>query len=404
MKTYISIVLMALSFAAFAQDSTAVKSKSGLGNGLRFELDSGKYQFTISGVLQPTFGYSKKEGMKAENNFASKRTYLSFVGSALEEKVSFFVLANFSASTPLLDAWAGYKFHPRWLFSVGQRRTFTNNREMTFDEDKLQFTDRGFLSTTFNGNGREFGAFLEGSFGNSFIIAPQFALTSGDGPNSFGVNALDVDYGGIKYGARVDIYPLGAFVEGNRGFAADLQHEAKPKVLVGLAGSTNNGVSNAIGEGHGSFLTYDSSRALKLPNLHKVSADILVKYKGFSLLAEFMNTAGSNLSGIYLDSTKTASILRPGQISNYLVLGSAWNVQLGFVTKTGYALDIRYENLQPEFEKQPRSLLQKANARTVGITKYFNDNRLKLQASVSDVRYTTGKDQLLAELLFQVVL
>jgi len=393
-----------LSFAAVAQDSTQTRRKSGLGNGLRFEVDSGRYQFQIGGVLQPTYGYLKRDGQKDENKFKSKRTYLSIGGSALDEKVSFFVQANFSDNTPLLDAWAGYKIRPKLLLSVGQRRTFTNNREMTYDEDKLQYTDRGLLSTTFNGNGREFGAFLEGSFGNSFVVAPQIAVTSGDGPNSFGINSSDVDLGGLKYGGRIDFYPLGLFAEGNGGFTADLQHEAKPKMLLGIAGSRNNGASNAKGEGHGSFLTYDSSGAQKLPNLSKLSADILLKYKGFSLLAEFMNTSASNLSGVYLDSTNSAKILRPGQISEYLVLGNAWNVQLGYVTKSGYALDVRYENLQPEFDKQARSVLQKANARTIGLTRYFSDNRLKLQASVSDVRYNTGKNQLVGELLFQVVL
>jgi hypothetical protein len=403
MKICLFILISLITSFAWAQDST--RAKTGLGEGLRFDLDSGRYQFKISGFLQPSYTYTKAKNRKAESTFRSKRTYLNVSGSAVEERVSFLVQVDFSAATPLLDAWAAYRLHPNFALSVGQRRTFTNNREMTFDEDKLQFTERGMLSTAFTGNGREFGLFLEGRLGNSFIVLPQFALTSGDGPNSFGINASDVDLGGLKYGGRIDIYPFGEFSVGNRGFAPDLHHEAKPKVLLGASGSFNQGASNAKGEGHGDFIFYDSARNQNLPDLRKLSADLLVKYQGFSLLAELVNASASGLAGIYTDTASgSAGILRPSEISQYLVLGNAYNVQVGYVTRSGYSLDLRYENLLPEFSKERASSLQKANIRTIGLSRYFNDHRLKAQVSVSSVNYTNGRNTILGELMFQVVL
>lgn len=389
---------------AQAADSTQPRKKTGLGNGLAFELSDGAYQFNIGGFMQPSFQYAKTDGQNSTGTLKTKRTYLNFSANALKEKVSLFIQADFSAGTPLLDAWAAYHFNSRWMLSAGQKRTFTNNREMTFNEDKLQFADRGFTSTSFTGNGREFGLFLEGKMGQNVVLVPQLAITSGDGPNSFGANSADVDLGGLKYGGRLDLFLFGEFKEGNKGFSADLKHEDKPKLLLGVAGSLNRGASNAKGEGHGNFIFYDASKNRKLPDLRKFSADLLLKYQGFSFLTEYVNTSAANLSGIYLDSTASPSqYLKPQQIGQYLILGNAYNVTAGYCTKSGYSLDFRYEELKPEFTDQTLSLLQPAKISTVGLSKYFKGNALKAQATVSQIQYTGSVKAMKAELVFQVV-
>lgn len=396
--------MLACAGSAWAQADSAAKPTSGLGHGIRFALDDGAYRFAISGFVQPAYSFVKPDGDKAQQFFRSRRTYLNFSADALKEKVSLFVQADFSANTPLLDAYATYHITPRWGISVGQRRTFTNNREMTFNEDRLQFTDRGFVSKAFCGNGREFGAFLEGRIGSGFILAPQLAVTSGDGPNSFGTNGTDMDLGGLKYGGRLDIYPLGDFSEGNRGFAADLKHESTPKLLLGAAASLNVGASSSKGEGHGDFLFYDKAKAQHLPNLRKISADLLFKYRGFSLLGEYTQASAAMLQGTYLDSSASpAQLLRPGQISEYLVLGSGYNAQLGYVFRSGFALDARIEHLQPEFTSEALSQLQKTDVATLGTTYYFRENNLKLQASVSQFRYQNAVKAVQGDLVLQVV-
>ena len=39
----------------------------------------------------------------------------------------------------------------------------------------------------------------------------------------------------------------------------------------------------------------------------------------------------------------------PTQISTFLTLGNSYNAQVGYVTKSGYALDLRYSQVTPEF-------------------------------------------------------
>ena len=108
-------------------------------------------------------------------------------------------------------ALIGYHLNNSTTIYFGQMQVFHNNLEMTLNENNLRFTDRGLLSQNYTQSGEEFGIFIESSFGNSFVIEPKLAITSGDGKNSFGEDSRDSDLGGIKFGSRLNIYPFGAF-------------------------------------------------------------------------------------------------------------------------------------------------------------------------------------------------
>ncbi|MGV3460448.1 MAG: hypothetical protein ACO1N9_08345 [Flavobacterium sp.] len=385
-------------------ETTTVETNFGLGSGLSFSFNDGAYKFKLSGMLQPSYRFTAAEHETTDHYFNAKRAYLSLSGTAVNEKISFLLQNDFSRSKALLDAWIAYGPYTFLTVTLGQKQTFTNNREMTFFEDKLQFTERGLFSTVFSNNtGREFGLFVETKFGNSnFSIMPKIAITSGDGINSFGSDSRDVDKGGLKYGGRLDILPLGDFKPGNDGYIADVLHEESVKILAGGAFSYNNGASHRTGEGHGEFMLYDYKREQQYPDYTKIYADVLLKYSGFSLLAEYVNASASALEGSYTNSAATV-LLYPGQISEYLILGDAYNLQLGYVTRSGYSLDLRYENLIPEFNSHAGSLLTDTSAYTVGFTKYFRGNNLKLQVAVTSIDRNVGSNQVIGELVFQVV-
>lgn len=376
-------VIILIGYTSLAQIEIKTESKEfQLGDGLRFNVNDGEYKFSISGFIQGAYKYEKTDGFDANNYMNTKNTYLSISGSMYKEKVSFLLQNNFSNGKPLLDAWVAYAPISSIKISFGQKQTFTNNREMMFFEDKIQFVDRGIFSTEFSKTGREFGVFFESQVGNkSFIIKPKFAITSGDGLNSFGANSIDVDKGGLKYGGRIDLLPLGNFKAGNDGFIADLLHEDKIKILAGGAFSYNFGASNRVGEGHGDFVFYDSNFKQKLPDYRKSYCDILIKFKGFSVLGEYVRSSALSLEGSFVNSTATVPLFMT-EISNYLVLGNGYNIQGGYVSKTGLSLDFKYEKLTKEFNNTS-SLLSNQDAFTVGITKYLKGNNLKIQSSVS---------------------
>ena len=93
----------------------------------------------------------------------------------------------------------------------------------------------------------------------------------------------------------------------------------------------------------------------------------------------------------------------PTQISEFLALGSAYNAQIGYATKDGYALDVRYDALTPEFANNTNSIIKKTTATTIGFSKYFKANNLKVQASVSSMKYANNTKMLAGSLIFQVV-
>lgn len=400
MKKTLCISLLFMTQLIFAQK---VESPSNtnfkLGEGLTFDLNDGAYQFYIGGFIQPTIINEKIDDNNAENRFNSQRSFFMIGGNAVKEKLSFLVQSDFSLADPLLDAWIGY--HPfNWLdVYVGQKQNFVNNREMIYREDRLQFTDRSLFSQTFSRTGREFGLFIETKFGEKIGIKPQFSITSGDGRGSFGADSRDVDYGGAKIGGRLDFYPLGFFKEGNDLYTSDLLREEKLKVVVGGAVSQNNGASDPVGEGHGTFLMYNSNGEIALPDYTQFYADLLMKYQGFSMLLEYGRATASGLEILYTNPDAT-QVLMPTQISEFLILGESKVGQFGYVTKSGFSFDVRYEAASPEFTNE-NSVLNEFTNYTYGLTKYFDGHNLKLQASLSTTEFDQGAKITTAQLLLQ---
>jgi len=372
-----------------------------LGGGLNFSLNDGNYQFNLGGFVQPSFKSSKTDGSERENEYNSRRSYLQFSGNAVKEKVSFLFQLDYSLTEPLLDAWLAYHPYKFLTIAVGQKQTFLNNREMMFREDRLQFTNRSFLSNNFSNTGRELGVFVSSKFGNSFGIAPMFAITSGDGRNSFGENSRDADLGGVKYGGRLDLYPLGFFKEGNDLTSTDLLHEEKLKFVVGAAASKNTGASNAVGEGHGNYILYDVNGVNNYPDYTQIYIDILFKYQGFSLLGEYANTSASNIDITYVNENAT-TVLAPTQISEFLALGESFNIQAGYVTLSGFSFDVRYENTNPEFFNNVNSVIKNGSAYTFGLSKYFIGNSLKVQTSYTNINQDIGLESNQFDVLFQI--
>jgi hypothetical protein len=374
-----------------------------LGSGLNFAFNDSTYLFKLSGMLQPYIAFDKAEGSKADYYLYAKRAYFNFGGNAVRERVSFFFQLDFSSPAPLLDAWVG--FHPikRLNIYAGQKQTIANNREMLLMEDHLQFADRSLLSTSYSRTGREFGVFADYTIrAGNVAIVPQIAVTNGDGRNSFGADSRDVDFGGFKYAARLDVYPFGEFSRGNQNQIVDLAHEQRFKMVLGGAASYNDGASEAVGEGHGVFTLYSADGSAFLPDYRQVFGDVLMKYKGFSLLGEYGVATATNLEGAFRAETGNDQLL-PTEISEYLALGTGYNVQAGYVTLSGYGLDARLFGTMPEFAQNAASVIQENNGWSVGFSKYFKGQAAKIQVALTSLANPTGMPVQRGEILFQVI-
>jgi hypothetical protein len=376
------VLLILLSAGSLSTQAQALRMQNqaqfDADNGLQFSLNNGTYKFGLGGFIQPAYRYSTTENADAMQFFNAKRSYFRLSGQAVQEKVSFLIQTNFSEARPLLDAWVAYHPNKNTTITFGQKQTFVNNREMLYREDRFQFTERGLLSEQLSVSGREFGLFFESRYGENFGIVPMLAITSGDGRNSFGDDSRDTDLGGLKYGGRLDLYPLGYFKPGNKLYSADLQREESLKLVVGSAFSINQGASHALGEGHGDFLLYDNKGKVSLPNYRQLYIDALAKYKGFSMLVEFGNASAAGLGENYEDANAVL-LLAPQQISSLLQIGNSYNAQLGYVTPKGYSVDLRYGQSLPEFANYTNSLMTDTDSYTLGLTRYFKGHNLKAQ-------------------------
>ena len=406
-KLPLFLLLISLSFKSFSQEySSSTSAEFTLGNGLVFE-SGDNYFFKLSGMIQPNFSIESAQiEFQSKDNvdyfFNSEHTFFSFSGFSKREKVSFLMLADFSNSSPLLDAWASYHVSNNINFSFGQKLINGNNREMAFTEGNLQFGERSVLSQNFSNSGREFGLFMDLNFSsNNFNINPSFGITSGDGRSSFGIDSRDMDYGGFKYFGRFDIYPLGYFSDGNNLQVADIKKEISPKFVFGISASYNDGASNSVGEGHGDFMLYNINGNLQLPDYMQVYCDLLFKFKGFSFLAEYANASALSLQQIYSDPL-AISLLQPSQISEFLALGSAINFNLGYVLNNGIGIDLSFSEVTPEYDLNSNSIINPITATSFGVSKYFLENDFKITTSISDQKDINNTSLIFANLMLQL--
>ena len=409
MKKILIISFIFTSFYSYAQETISDYTKDfELGNGVNFSSND-NYFFKLSGMIQPSFSFEANaypSNLMTDNNveyfFNSKRSFFSFSGYAKEEKVSFLVLSDFSLSTPLLDAWIAYDFNRAIKITFGQKLSKSNNREMLIMEDMLQFTERSLLSSTYSLTGREFGLFLDFRHSiNNFGVVPSFSLTSGDGRSSFGSDSRDVDLGGFKYSARVDLFPFGFFKEGNENKISDVMFEDDLKFVLGLSLSYNDGASNSVGEGHGDFYLWNVINNPQMPDYSQLYVDFLCKFRGASFLAEYVVTSASSLNQIYSDPL-ALNLLVPQEISEYLSLGSGFNSSVGYVFESGVSIDFRYTDIIPEYATNSFSIVKDNSMLSLSLSKYFVKDNFKLMTSFSQLKNDDSSSVIISELVLQL--
>ena len=384
------------------------------GEGLNFSTNDG-YPMRITGYLQPymeTKTYTDVDENSTQNRFRMRRIRLRFDGKLKNERFKYrfaFDLSGTSeagdASTNnfLLDAFVSYDITNRIKATFGQRSTFTDNRELFMLSNTLQLVERSRVTSAF-ASIREFGLFLEGSFraGKGSYLKPYFVLTNGDGSNAF-----EKDHGGLKVGGRIDFLPFGLFTNLGQFRQADVMRELIPKIVIGVNYSKNNGMSSRRGRESGAILYLNDANEESLPDYTKYGADFMIKYKGFSMLGEYIKTEADVPKDITQrlrnnGSTSTTFDVNGIQdVENYvkgrMMLGTAYNIQLGYLFKNGFSVDGRYTQLEADDNSflNNGTFYNRPEYYTIGLGKYLARNYgAKIQASYTYVRANPGINDL----------
>jgi hypothetical protein len=396
-----------------------------LGDGVTVS-NPGIFRLNLSGYVQPfAEGIDFLEGDDPElqgpdgfnQRFRIRRLRLRLVGDAPRLRLSYRFQVDLSGSAEvgeerssfLLDAFVTYRPTKTMQVTFGQRTTYTDNRELFMRSYTLQLVERSRVTSAF-ASIREFGLFVQDRIRlrrTQHYLRPYFVVTNGDG-----INAFLKDRGSLKIGGRLDYLPFGLFTNKGQFRQADLVRELVPRLVIGVAYSYNFGISSRRGRRSGDILYLDDDDNDRLPNYGKLCVDFLFKYRGFSMLGEFVY-AHADVPVDPDNNPITQRVLNSGDVvpldlnevedlvKGRMMLGRGYNIQAGYIFPWNTSVDVRYTHL----DAQDTSFLNngtfynRPNYYTVGLTQYFDNNYgFKIQASFTYVDTRPGTNDFSGEL------
>ena len=407
MKQLSLIITLLISTSIFSQ-SLSLESYN-FGEGLRFNDESG-YSIRLTGYAQPMIdlkNYTDVEENSSLSRYRVRRLRLRVDGKSKNQKFGYRFQADLSGTSEtgedtgdyLLDAYVSYAVTNRISILFGQRATYTDNRELFMNSNSLQLVERSRLTSAF-ASIREFGLFISGRLraGKGSYLRPYFVLTNGDG-----INVFDKDRGGLKIGGRLDYLPFGLFTNLGQFRQIDVMREQAPKLVLGVHFSHNSGMSSRRGRASGAIIYLDENDQESLPDYTKYGIDFLFKYKGFSALGEYIKSTavvpdditqrvrndGSISESFLVDGLQNVD----GYVKGRMMLGQAYNIQMGYLFKSGFSVDTRYTHLKADENSflNNATFYNRPNYYTIGVGKLLAKNYgAKIQASITYVDGSLG--------------
>jgi phosphate-selective porin OprO and OprP len=301
-----------------------------------------------------------------------RRCRLTLTGHLVNPKLTYYLQLSFSrgdmdwsvvdATTQntspnvVRDAMVFYKPIKHLQLGFGQGK-LPGNRQRINSSSALQFYDRSIVNANFTVD-RDFGLFANytAEVTKNFLIIPKIAVSSGEGRNSTSSNT------GLAYTGRLEILPLGAFTDGGDYFEGDILREEKPK--ISLAGGYQ---LNDLAVKSGGQLGKDMY-GTKSFNVYM--ADFLFKYKGIALTAEYIRR----------DTDGSPVVKGTDGKSRTFVTGDGINTQLSYCFKSQWEIAARHSLVSPHHDVL--SAVRENEQYGLGVTKYLNKHKVKLQANV----------------------
>lgn len=421
---FIVCMLVLLSCSDQFAQNTKLSSYS-FGEGFNFTNPNGS-TLKLQGYIQPSSDTEIYEDSDNPNatRFRMRRLRLRLSGNSANERFGYRLQVDLAGQDEaqregdvsdlrnfLLDAYVSYKINRRVEFIFGQRATYTDNRELFMNSNALQLPERSRLTSAF-ASIREFGVFAKGTFktGRGTYLKPYLTVTNGDGANVF-----TGDRGGLKYGGRIDFLPFGLFTNFGQFRQADVVREQTPKLVVGVTGNYNDGITSRRGRNSGRIFYLNDSNGNgilddgeeRLPDFAKIGVDFLFKYKGFSVLGEYHKSFVTDIADdinlrndIFGDDINVLTDRFRGRVNptspdfrdftvdefvrRQMMLGEAYNIQAGYLFKNGFSVDARYTHINADTNSflNNATFFNRPDYYTIGVSKYLSRSYgAKIQAS-----------------------
>ncbi len=336
------------------------------GQGIGIQPSDSSYSFNLRFRMQNRAGFTFEEGESTDIEARVRRLRLRFDGFVLNPRISYVVQLSFTRGDMdwentqfpniVRDAMVFYRVSEKIQFGFGQTK-LPGNRQRVNSSGDLQFADRSLVNATFNVD-RDFGvqaAYTENPFRNTYVVL-RGAVTSGEGRNILSTSD------GLAYTGRLEVLPFGLFERFGDYFEGDLLREKRPKLSAGFTYSYNEQTLRTGGQ---------IGTLLYAPrDMTTLASDWLFKYNGWAFAAEWMYRISDDPI-----TTNEANDIR------FIYTGLGQNYQLSYIWPSNYELAARYSRLVPD--EAIRLLTPQIEHYTLGISKYLNGHRLKVQSDIT---------------------
>lgn len=320
------------------------------------------FKFNYSGRIQTRYDVvkSQEEGSDAEDKLYFRRVRFKSDGHLFVPEFGYKLEIDIIGAQ-VLDAYLRWNFYKNFEIWGGQTK-LRGNRERVISSQNLQFVDRSLLNRQFTLD-RDLGFWLFNHFNSGQGVFRQVvSVSKGEGRSIWKDNPQPIDRG-LDYTARLEYLPFGTFKNKGDYVGSDLEREPKPKLSLGLTFDYNQ---NAVkSRGHMGSVTDNEA------NLRSWIADMMFKFKGFSVMSEFVDRK------VYGYHEHTVDLYN--EYVNDFYTGKAFNIQSGYVFKRNFELAARYTEVRP----QENVIYNDLTEYTFALSKFFVGHKIKAQTDFS---------------------
>ncbi len=375
----------------------------------------------ITQSVQSLFLVNTIDDFETTNSqFRIRRARLKISGDLMDSKVYYRIRLNFASDyqstttgnrsfNPVMqDAYVEYRPAKGHRINFGLRADYIDSRETRIEGEVLGFIERSEVSSAFDAI-FDYGLRYQGQFWlfKGQLFKPYLSITTGDGNSS-----LSKNYGGFKYGARLDYLPFGAFKKLGEFYMEDLYRERKPKLVIGAVYSYNVGATSAKGTNGGRYLYGDVNQDISLPDYQKYGVDYMFKYRGFYSMGSYFATSSNvptniagefSLSGAFTPYTGMTQDEITNKVNSRLNLGSGFNLQGGYLLPSNWAFGLRYTKLYQDVNSA--TFATNDENYSFVTTKYISGHDFKIQGEIgkSNIQGSTN-DYLYGQIMVTIQL
>lgn len=395
-----------------------LKKNYTIGDGINFISENGS-SMNITQSVQSLYLMNTSDDFETLNTqFRIRRARLKVSGNLFDKKIYYRIRLNFASdyqsvttgnrsfNNLIQDAYIEYRPAKGHRINFGVRADYLDSRETRIEGEVLGFIERSELSSAFDAI-FDYGIRYQGQFRVlGQLFKPYVSITTGEGQSG-----LSKNFGGLKYGARLDYLPFGTFSKLGEFYMEDLAREKRPKLVIGAVYSFNDGQTSAKGTNGGRYLYGDANENIVLPDYQKFGVDYMFKYKGFYSMGSYFMTKATMTDAVAGEFT-LAGAFRPfsgtveenkNRVFSRLNLGSGFNVQAGYLLPSNWAFGLRYTQLYQDEISNTFDDFDKNYSFVV--TKYFAGHDLKIQGDIGKSNINGGdKDYLYGQIMLTIQL